>query len=228
MLIELGVVEQRHRAVLEVADGLSVSEVARRYGVTRQTVHRWLRRYAVCGLAGLTDGSSRPLSCPHQTPPAVETRIVELREEHEAWGPRTIAHRLAREGVARLPSRSAVYRCLVREGLIEPQKRRRRRSDYRRWERSRPMELWQMDVMGGVLLADGRELKVVTGIDDHSRFFSLRPPHPARHGAPRLRSPRGRPRALRRPRRALDRQRQGLHRAFRPGHRRGALRPPLA
>jgi hypothetical protein len=32
------------------------------------------------------------------------------------------------------------------------------------------MELWQMDVMGGVLLTDGRELKAVTGIDDHPRF----------------------------------------------------------
>jgi hypothetical protein len=35
------------------------------------------------------------------------------------------------------------------------------------------MELWQMDVMGGVHLADGGEVKVVTGIDDHSRFDSL-------------------------------------------------------
>jgi integrase-like protein len=32
------------------------------------------------------------------------------------------------------------------------------------------MQLWQMDVMGGVELEDGSELKVVTGIDDHSRF----------------------------------------------------------
>ena len=39
MLIELGVVEQRHQAVLEVLGGLCVTEVARRYGVTRQTVH---------------------------------------------------------------------------------------------------------------------------------------------------------------------------------------------
>src|SRR5438445_13430865 len=30
-----------------------------------------------------------------------------------------------------------------------------------------------MDVMGGVLLHDGTELKVVTGIDDHSRFCLL-------------------------------------------------------
>ena len=32
------------------------------------------------------------------------------------------------------------------------------------------MQLWQMDVMGGVLLEDGTELKMVTGVDDHSRF----------------------------------------------------------
>ena len=32
------------------------------------------------------------------------------------------------------------------------------------------MQLWQMDVMGGVELEDGTELKVVTGVDDHSRF----------------------------------------------------------
>ncbi len=73
--------------------------------------------------------------------------------------------------VGDVPSRSGVYRCLDRHRLIEAQPRKRRRSDYKRWERSRPMALWQMDVMGGVFLADGTELKVVTGIDDHSRYL---------------------------------------------------------
>ena len=44
MLVELGVVEQRYRAVLEVLEGATVTDVARRYGVARQTVHDWLRR----------------------------------------------------------------------------------------------------------------------------------------------------------------------------------------
>ena len=70
MLVELNLVEQRYRAVLEVLnDGASVTDVARRFGVARQTVHEWLRRYAVDGLAGLADHSSRPLSCPHQMAP---------------------------------------------------------------------------------------------------------------------------------------------------------------
>jgi transposase InsO family protein len=69
-----------------------------------------------------------------------------------------------------VPSRASIYRCLRRHGLIELRRRRKRREELRRWERDRPMQLWQMDVMGGVELEDGTELKVVTSIDDHSRF----------------------------------------------------------
>jgi transposase InsO family protein len=169
MLTELSVVEQRYLAVREALDGAKITDVATRYGVDRRTVHRWVVRYATEGLGGLADRSSRPDRCPHQTPPEVEARIVALRRAHPGWGPRTIGSKLRRE-LAEPPSRSAIYRCLVRHRLISPKPRRRRVGDYKRWERSRPMELWQMDVMGGVLLDDGTECKVVTGIDDHSRF----------------------------------------------------------
>jgi transposase InsO family protein len=170
VLVRLGLVEQRHKAVLEVLGGAAISDVARRYGVTRQTVHAWMRRYAEQGMAGLLDRSSRPASCPHQMPPAVVAAVLELRRAHSSWGPRTIRHQLVRQGVEPLPGRSSIYRTLVRYGLIDPKKRRRRREDYKRWERGRSMELWQMDVMGGVKLADGTELKLVSGLDDHSRF----------------------------------------------------------
>ena len=81
--------------------------------------------------------------------------MVGLRRENPGWGPRTLLFGLEARGVEPLPGRSSVYRCLVRHGLIQPQARRRKRSDYRRWERSRAMELWQMDVVGGVMLTDG-------------------------------------------------------------------------
>jgi transposase InsO family protein len=173
VLVELNVVEQRYQAVLEVLnDGASVTDVARRRGVARQTVHEWLRRYARDGLAGLADRSSKPLSCPHQMAPEVEARIVEMRRAHPGWGPRTILVWLAREGVDPLPGRSSVERCLIRHRLVTPQARQRKRSDYKRWERSRAMELWQMDIVGGVRIADGSEAKIVSGIDDHSRFVT--------------------------------------------------------
>ena len=85
MLVELGLVEQRYQAVRKVLDGAPVTVLARRYGVVRQTVHEWLRRYAGDGgLAGLADRSSRPVSCPHQMPAAIEGRIVAVRVAHQA------------------------------------------------------------------------------------------------------------------------------------------------
>jgi transposase InsO family protein len=100
----------------------------------------------------------------------IEARVVGMRRAHPAWGPSRIVWQLERDGIDPLPGRSSVYRALVRHGLVEAKKRKRRREDYRRWERGRAMELWQMDVMGRVYLAGGLEVKVVTGIDDHSRF----------------------------------------------------------
>jgi transposase InsO family protein len=170
MLAELAMVEQRYLAVREVLDsGAKVIDVAIRYGVDRRTVHRWLVRYATEGLGALADRSSKPDRCPHQIAPEIEAHIVSLRRAHPGWGPRTILNKLRRE-LDSPPSRSAIYRCLVRHRLVDPKPRRRRRDDYKRWERSRAMELWQLDVLSGVRLLDGTQLSVVTGIDDHSRF----------------------------------------------------------
>ena len=67
VLVELGLVEQRDQAVLEVLnDASTVNDVAVRFGVARQTVHRWLQNHAADGIAGLADRSAKPLSCPHQ------------------------------------------------------------------------------------------------------------------------------------------------------------------
>ena len=106
----------------------------------------------------------------------VEARILEMRRAHPGWGPRRILYELGKAELAGdlgqepVPSRSAIYRCLVRAGLIDPQARRRRDEHWKRWERGTAMELWQMDVVGGFVLADGRRAKALTGVDDHSRF----------------------------------------------------------
>jgi transposase InsO family protein len=168
-LVDLSMVEQRYDAVREVLDGASVKDTAIRYGIDRRTLHRWLVRYATEGLGALADKSSKPDRCPHQMAPEIEAKVVELRRSHPGWGPRTILNKLRRE-LDHPPSRAAIYRCLVRHRLIQPKPRRRRRDDYKRWERARSMELWQIDVMGSVFLTSGIGLSIVTGIDDHSRF----------------------------------------------------------
>src|SRR6058998_1284431 len=119
--------EQRYQAVLAVVqDGWKVVEVARRFGVSRQSVHAWMARYERGGLSSLADRSHRPGSCPHQTDAEIEAMICE---------PRRIEHHLGRAGVSPVPSRSSIYRCLKRHGLVELRRRRKRRDEYRRWER---------------------------------------------------------------------------------------------
>jgi transposase len=140
VLVELSVMEQRYQAVLAVVqDGWRVVEVARRVGVSRQTIHAWIARYEDGGLTALADHSHRPASCPHQIDAEAEALICELRREHPGWGPRRIEHQLMRLGVDPVPSRSSIYRCLRRHQLIELRRRRKRRDEFRRWEREAPI-----------------------------------------------------------------------------------------
>jgi transposase InsO family protein len=171
MLWELSMAEQRYRAVLEVGAGVPVTEVAERYGVRRQSVHIWLVRYRREGIAGLEDRSHWVHHHPWRIPAEVEEVICELRRGHPRWGPRRLVFEMGRRG--HQVTRSSVYRTLVRNGLIEPKSRRRRRKDYRRWERGTAMELWQLDVTASAFVTDGTEVKIVTGVDDHSRFCVL-------------------------------------------------------
>jgi transposase InsO family protein len=129
-----------------------------------------LARYEAQGLEGLVDRSHRPVSCPHQMPAEVEAALLELRRSRPYWGPRRLVFELAKRGVVPVVSESAAYRALVRAGLIDPSVRDRRSRKWKRWERGAAMELWQMDVVGGVALADGSSAKALTGIDDHSRM----------------------------------------------------------
>jgi transposase InsO family protein len=168
---EMSVTEQRYQAIIGVfGEGRTVQEVAAQWKVDRRTVHRWLARYEGEGLEGLTDRSHRPEQCPHQMPAEVEALVLEVRRAHRYWGARRLALELKRRGVNPAPSASAIYRCLVRAAVIDPAKRHRRKETWKRWERGQPMELWQMDTVGGFLLADGTTAKALTGVDDHSRF----------------------------------------------------------
>jgi len=169
-LVELSIVEQRYRAVLEAAAGVPVTEVAARYEVSRQSVHAWIARYREGGLGALADRPRRPDTCPHQVSAEIEAAVCEMRREHPRWGPLRLVDELAKAGVSPVPSRMSAYRALVRHGLIQPGARKRRKDSYLRWEREEPMALWQLDIMGGAFLADGTEAKIVTGVDDHSRY----------------------------------------------------------
>src|SRR5271154_3204585 len=114
---ELSVAEQRYQAVLTlISDGLSVSQVAQKVGVSRQTLHSWLARYEASGLEDLVDRSNRPVSCPLQMPSGVGAGLLELRRSRPYWGPRRLVFELAKRRVTPVPSESAAYRALVGPG----------------------------------------------------------------------------------------------------------------
>jgi transposase InsO family protein len=180
-LVVLSVVEQRLDAVRAVLDGADVVEVAALAGVHRATLHRWVARYLTGQLAGLADGSHRPHSCPRQVDDAVEVAVAEMRREHPRWGSRRIRLEMLRKpgpwsaGGLVVPSERTIDRILHRQGLLRARPRKRPRESYVRFERPGPMQLWQMDIVGGIRLVSQvtgelREAKVVTAVDDHSRY----------------------------------------------------------
>src|SRR4051794_27544931 len=98
---EVSAVDQRSEFCrLAAAPGANVSGLCARYGVSRQTGYKWLRRFAAGGDAALADRSRRPRACPHRTADDLERRVVELRHAHPTWGGRKIATRLAALGHA--------------------------------------------------------------------------------------------------------------------------------
>lgn len=159
---------------LAEAGGVSISELCRRFGVSRQTGHVWLKRYREAGEAGLCERSSRPQRSPRQTAAAMEERILALRAAHPAWGGRKLVRRLRDQGVApedgEVPAASTATAVLRRHGKLVGPEGPADAPARQRFERSAPNELWQMDFKGHVAMDQGR-CHPLTVLDDHSRFL---------------------------------------------------------
>ena len=145
--------EGRLRLCHRIEDGWTVAAAAESMNISRQCAYKWWRRYQDEGTAGLVDRSSRPWSCPHQTPARVERRIVALRQSRKL-GPARLA------GIVGVPA-STVHRVLVRHGV-----NRLRWMDrptgrvIRRIETSRCGELVHIDVKKLARVPDGGGHKV--------------------------------------------------------------------
>jgi transposase InsO family protein len=153
-------------------EGRSAREVARAHGISRSWIYELIGRFRSGGYEALEPRSHRPRSCPHQTPPAMVTAILELRAElnragHDC-GPQTIAYHLAQHHQD-VPSRSTIWRILRREGLIVAEPQKRPRSSRIRFEADLPNEMWQADITAW-RLADGPDVEILNLVDDHSRL----------------------------------------------------------
>jgi transposase-like protein len=142
------VMDSRQEFVVLAEQGeVSRAELCRRFGISRETGYVYLRRHREAGAAGLAPRSSRPLSSPRRCVPEIEVRIVELREAHPRWGGRKLARRLCDLGVKGVPAVSTVTEVLRRHGKLDPAEAVKHQP-FKRFERSAPNELWQMDFKG--------------------------------------------------------------------------------
>lgn len=148
--------------------GVGKAELCRRFGISRDTCYRLLRRYAAEGAEGLKPRSRRPHGSPRRAAPAIEQQVLDLRDLHPAWGGRKLARRLADLGVAEVPVASTVTEILRRHQRLDAAEAAQHKP-FKRFERAAPNELWQMDFKGHFALDRGR-CHALTVLDDHCRY----------------------------------------------------------
>jgi len=181
----------RRLMVERVAAGWPAAHVAEQLGVSRATVHKWLRRHAQGGDAALVDRSSRPIRMPARTPTRVEKRVLAARRRRQrgavvlaadlGLNPSTVGRILARHHVPDLAAVDPITR--------DPVRCSRRTAN--RYEHPTPGAMIHVDVKklgrippGGGWRLRGREATVAhkhkriktgydyvhTAIDDHTRL----------------------------------------------------------
>lgn len=95
-----------------VEGGLTVAEASRRFGVTRQWIHRFLARYKTDGLEGLEPRSRAAHTPAERLSDDTRARIVALRDKLAAdgldAGAESIRDRLSRAGLT-VPAASTIY-----------------------------------------------------------------------------------------------------------------------
>jgi transposase InsO family protein len=160
--------ERREFVSLARRQQANVSEICRRYGVSRKTAYKWLARAATHEQGWEMDQSRRPLHSPSRIGEEIESAILAVRDAHPAWGGRKIRACLMRDGWDGPPAASTITEALRRAGRIAPEEAKKR-GPMERFEREQPNELWQMDFKGHFSTASG-PCHPLTILDDHSRY----------------------------------------------------------
>ena len=167
--VETVMFQRKEFIALAQYEGVNMSELCLRSGISRKTGYKWLNRYEEGGEQGLSDLPKRPHHSPSRTGPEMEQLVVDLRREHPAKGAHVLARMLEDRGHHSVPSKSTITAILRRHGLIELADSLKHKR-YRRFEYERPNDLWQMDFKGHIPITSGGRCHPLTVLDDHSRF----------------------------------------------------------
>jgi putative transposase len=166
---------ERMRFVLDAEEELfTMTELCQRYGISRVTGHKWLKRFRGEGVQGLEDLSRAPHHSPHQTPGAIVELIAGARRHHPNWGARKLIRWLQRRRpTLALPAPSTACDILKGLGLIKPRRRRRHLAHSGRGltEALTPNQVWTADFKGQFRTKDGRYCYPLTVADRFSRYL---------------------------------------------------------
>jgi transposase InsO family protein len=153
---------------LAMNEEANLSQLCRGFQISRKTGYKWLARYRREGARGLRDRPRRPRGSPWNTAPEMEAAVLQLREQHPAWGGRKLRARLQAVDAGPVPAASTITAILRRHGRLDPEAAAKHRP-WQRFEAPAPNELWQMDFKGHFPAAQGR-CHPLTVLDDHSRY----------------------------------------------------------
>ena len=154
-------------------DEWSVTELAVRYDVRRQTVHKWVARFRSAGWAGLAEQSRAPHAHGRAMTATVAAAVVTLRRQHPTWGPKKLRAVLsAREPTAHWPAASSLGEVLRRAGLSAPRKRVRYVAPLTQplALAQAPHDVWCADFKGWFRTGDGTRCDPLTVTDACSRY----------------------------------------------------------
>lgn len=170
MALKVVSMEELRLEVLLEAERTSetVSEICKRYGITRQTFYEYRRRYLADGLDGLEPRSKRPYRSPNQIDYDLEVEICKLRKDHPRWGARRIRDQLALAQI-KPPAISTIHQALRRNHLVADHPKKRKKFN-KRFERKVPNDMWQIDATQ-VRLESRRKVWVINVLDDHARYL---------------------------------------------------------
>ena len=152
----------------------SVSELCRRYGISRETFYVWHRRRELGNERWFEGGSHAVARCPHATPEGLAERIVAVRRRFAHFGPKKIKAWLEdKSPEVAWPAASTMGDILKRVGLIEA--RRQRRRPIAQGEMvaaaSAANEEWSIDFKGWFRTRDGKRCDPLTLKDAASRYL---------------------------------------------------------
>ncbi len=181
-----GPVKERTRFIETYLTGLyTITELADRFGMSRQKLHKWLARHNVDGMKGLADRSRAPLHIPHRTGDAAVEKIIEFRRRFPHMGSRKIIARLKElHPDIEWPAPSTAGDILRRANLVQLRERRsppahpvRVRS-----EPAEPNDLMTVDYKGQVLLGNHGYCYPLTVVDHVSRYLLACEAYPSCEG----------------------------------------------